>query len=95
MNDEVEMLTSSRLGTQNYWEELYKRENENFKDTGDEGEVWFGEDAMYRMVKFIDKMAEDEMICYESPIIDLGTGNGYVEHFPHTEMLPILKFDPF
>ena len=72
----VEMLASSRLGTQDYWEQLYQKENKNFSENGDEGEVWFGEDAMYRMVRFVDQMAKDDTIEYSSSIIDLGTGNG-------------------
>ena len=30
----VEMLNSSRLGTQEYWENLYQKENENFEHHG-------------------------------------------------------------
>ena len=77
-NETVEMLNSSKLGTKEHWESVYNLENENFKTYGDEGEVWFGEDAMYRMVKYLDKMADDEIISYDAPLIDLGTGNGLV-----------------
>merc|ERR1712039_153588 len=58
------------------WEKVYERENKNFGENGDEGEVWFGEEAMGRMVRVLDKMAQNEEIQYKSPIIDLGTGNG-------------------
>merc|ERR1711962_747566 len=75
-SETVEMLASSRLGTQDYWEKVYERENKNFGENGDEGEVWFGEEAMGRMVRVLDKMAQNEEIQYKSPIIDLGTGNG-------------------
>ena len=32
--NEVEMLNSSRLGTQEYWEGLYQKENENYEHHG-------------------------------------------------------------
>ena len=54
----------------------YQRENRNFQENGDEGEVWFGEDAMNRMVKFLDKMVEEDLIQNNDPVVDLGTGNG-------------------
>ena len=43
----------------------------------DEGEVWFGEDAMYRMIKHLERLVEEDKIEENDPIIDLGTGNGY------------------
>ena len=50
-----ELLNDSELGTQEYWEKVYKEEVKNLKEIGDEGEVWFGEDAMYRKVMhFLD-----------------------------------------
>ena len=32
--NEVEMLNSSRLGTQEYWEGLYQKENQNYEHHG-------------------------------------------------------------
>ena len=54
----------------------YQRENQNFRENGDEGEVWFGDDAMNRMVKFLDKIVEEGLVQNDDPIVDLGTGNG-------------------
>ena len=54
----------------------YRRENQNFRENGDEGEVWFGEDAMNRMVKFLDRIVEENLIQNNDPVVDLGTGNG-------------------
>ena len=54
----------------------YRRENQNFRENGDEGEVWFGEDAMNRMVKFLDRIVEEDLIQNNDPVVDLGTGNG-------------------
>jgi hypothetical protein len=32
--NDVEMLNSSRLGTQEYWEGLYQKENQNYEHHG-------------------------------------------------------------
>ena len=53
MSEKPELLNDSELGTQEYWENMYIKENENLKEMGDEGEVWFGEDAMFRMIKYL------------------------------------------
>lgn len=66
-----ELLNDSELGTQEYWEKVYKEEVKNLKEIGDEGEVWFGEDAMYRMIKKLERMVDSDAILYSSPIIDL------------------------
>ena len=71
-----ELLNDSELGTKGYWENIYKLEVKNLKEMGDEGEVWFGEDAMYRMIKYLEKMIERDLVEQECSIIDLGTGNG-------------------
>ena len=39
----------SKLGTIEHWESVYKREVAMHKEIGDEGEVWFGEDAAEAM----------------------------------------------
>jgi hypothetical protein len=44
-----EELPPSKLGTKEYWDKVYEREVGVFEDTGDEGEVWFGERAMEKM----------------------------------------------
>ena len=71
-----ELLNDSELGTKDYCENIYKLEVKNLKEMGDEGEVWFGEDAMYRMIKYLEKMVERDLVEQECSIIDLGTGNG-------------------
>ena len=71
-----ELLNDSELGTKDHWENIYKLEVKNLKEMGDEGEVWFGEDAMYRMIKYLEKMVERDLVEQECSIIDLGTGNG-------------------
>ncbi|UZJ54591.1 hypothetical protein CBS101457_003911 [Exobasidium rhododendri] len=75
---QVEALPSSKLGTQEYWDSVYDREIDNFEQIGDEGEIWFGEEAVQRMVDFLDE-ARDEGLFGKTPsVLDLGTGNGHL-----------------
>jgi len=39
--DDVEMLNSSRLGTQEYWEGLYQKENQNYEHHGKVRKYYF------------------------------------------------------
>ena len=78
----VETLPESRLGTKEHWDSVYscvcayRREVATFTDIGDEGEVWFGEDSVERMVQYLADYLADEP---ESPhILDLGMGNGHL-----------------
>ncbi|KAL9959284.1 hypothetical protein ACROYT_G032595 [Oculina patagonica] len=66
-------LPPSKLGTKKYWDEAYSEEMVNFNDTGDVGEVWFGENSMNRIVKWIKKC---ENITKLSSFLDIGCGNG-------------------
>ncbi|CAH2064867.1 unnamed protein product, partial [Iphiclides podalirius] len=70
--DESE-LEPSELGTQSYWQRAYQKEIINFEDHGDPGDVWFGEDSAYRIIKWICQCG----IAKDAPVIDLGCGNGY------------------
>lgn len=36
------------------WDKSYDTELANFAHNGDEGEVWFGEDSLYKMLSWID-----------------------------------------
>jgi len=65
---------SSILGTKEYWDNAYKKEIENFADHGDEGEVWFGEDAMDRVFRWLDR--HQDQVPKDSKVLDLGCGNG-------------------
>ncbi|XP_044069287.1 EEF1A lysine methyltransferase 2 isoform X2 [Siniperca chuatsi] len=62
----------SKLGTKEYWEDAYQKELETFKDTGDVGEIWFGEESMSRVLRWMDKAK----IPKNAAILDIGTGNG-------------------
>lgn len=78
-NDDICDLPPSKLGTRDYWEELYQRELENFKENPDDsGEVWFGKSVESRIIKFItDAFPKD------ARILDLGCGNGHFLHRLH------------
>ncbi|BGP56520.1 hypothetical protein JCM8202_004584 [Rhodotorula sphaerocarpa] len=65
-------LPPSKLGTQEHWDSVYEREVKMFKEIGDEGEVWFGEDAAQDMVEW----AEEHFPQTDGRILDVGTGNG-------------------
>ncbi|XP_050989489.1 EEF1A lysine methyltransferase 2 isoform X1 [Labeo rohita] len=62
----------SKLGTKEYWDDAYKRELEAYKDIGDVGEIWFGEESMDRVIRWM----EAQNIPENAAILDIGTGNG-------------------
>ncbi|KAI0752261.1 S-adenosyl-L-methionine-dependent methyltransferase [Irpex lacteus] len=66
-------LNPSKLGTKEHWDSVYARELSNFEEIGDEGEIWFGEDSVEKMVDW----AQDYIPKDPPPaIIEVGTGNG-------------------
>lgn len=75
-------LNSSKLGTQEYWNNFYKREIDNFNnDSDDTGECWFDDsDAELKMVQFLVEKLNDGAFEELTTIrfIDLGTGNGHL-----------------
>ncbi|KAF9520920.1 hypothetical protein BS47DRAFT_1323469 [Hydnum rufescens UP504] len=66
-------LQPSRLGTKEHWDDVYRKEVQNFEDFGDEGEVWFGEDVAEKMVEWCLEHVPppSKPFC-----LDVGTGNG-------------------
>lgn len=68
-----EDLQPCDLGTLEYWENRYEEEIENFRNNGDTGEVWFGEDILERVLSWICKCPQ---IAKNSSIADIGCGNG-------------------
>lgn len=64
----MEELHCSELGTRNYWQEAYKKEIANFDEHGDPGDVWFGEDSAYRVIKWICKCGAPQ----DTAIVDVG-----------------------
>jgi len=68
-------LEPSELGTKKHWDDTYKCELANFADNPeDEGEVWFGEDALYRVLAWFDR--NRDLVPLDAAILDLGCGNG-------------------
>ncbi|XP_034244381.1 EEF1A lysine methyltransferase 2 [Thrips palmi] len=72
-SEETSELPTSELGTKEYWDSAYQTELANFKDHGDVGEIWFGEDSAMRVVRW---MCNSEDIQSSDSIVDLGCGNG-------------------
>ncbi|XP_068545208.1 EEF1A lysine methyltransferase 2 isoform X1 [Anas acuta] len=62
----------SALGTKPHWDAAYERELRFFQDTGDAGEIWFGEESMVRVIRWLEK----QKVPHDSPVLDIGTGNG-------------------
>lgn len=67
------MLTPSKLGTREYWDELYQRELTNMRESGDTGEVWFGLDSVDKMCDWVEDF---DGLSADAPIASLGCGNG-------------------
>ncbi|XP_059093251.1 EEF1A lysine methyltransferase 2-like [Tigriopus californicus] len=72
-NDEDE-LPGSVLGTKEHWDATYATELKNFDDHGDEGEIWFGEDSLFRVLRWFDR--NEDKVPKTAEILDLGCGNG-------------------
>lgn len=72
------------LGRHDYWESTYERELATLAETGDEGEVWFGEKVEEAVAAFCAKLllsgeASDSDPGASAPpprLLDVGCGNG-------------------
>ncbi|KAK0528087.1 Protein-lysine N-methyltransferase efm4 [Tilletia horrida] len=79
----ADALPESKLGTKAHWDQVYERELTNWEDHRDEGEVWFGEEAVDRMVNYLERALEDQELSPEllegpQAVLDLGMGNGHL-----------------
>lgn len=45
-------IVTSALGTKHHWDDVYEKELANFREHGDEGEVWFGYPVVRKMVSW-------------------------------------------
>ncbi|PBK75709.1 S-adenosyl-L-methionine-dependent methyltransferase [Armillaria solidipes] len=66
-------LQPSKLGNKEHWDDVYKTELEIFDETGDEGEIWFGEESVEKMV---DWTVENMPSSLGPSILEIGSGNG-------------------
>ncbi|KAJ7067054.1 S-adenosyl-L-methionine-dependent methyltransferase, partial [Mycena amicta] len=66
-------LNPSKLGTKGHWDDVYETELANFHEHGDEGEIWFGVQAVDKMVKW----ALEHVPPSKRPAtLEVGSGNG-------------------
>ncbi|RDB25940.1 Protein-lysine N-methyltransferase efm4 [Hypsizygus marmoreus] len=66
-------LQPSKLGTKEHWDNVYEEELSNFEELGDEGEIWFGEESVQRMVEWaVEKVPPSTNPC----TLEIGSGNG-------------------
>ncbi|KAH9935249.1 S-adenosyl-L-methionine-dependent methyltransferase [Amylocystis lapponica] len=68
-------LPPSKLGTKEHWDDVYSSELANFEEIGDEGEIWFGEDSIEKMVEWV--LVNIPLSTVPSPfVLEVGAGNG-------------------
>ncbi|KAJ7227304.1 S-adenosyl-L-methionine-dependent methyltransferase [Mycena pura] len=66
-------LQPSKLGTKEHWDQVYETELANFHEHGDEGEIWFGVQAVEKMVKWA---LEHTPPSQNPSTLEVGSGNG-------------------
>ncbi|KAI5892848.1 S-adenosyl-L-methionine-dependent methyltransferase [Schizophyllum commune H4-8] len=74
-------LQPSKLGTKEHWDNVYSSELANFKEIGDEGEIWFGEESVEKMVDWaLEHIPPPSSASPSSSthptILEIGSGNG-------------------
>lgn len=79
MSEEIR-LNDSKLGSQEYWNQFYRKEIENFGDNEDDtGECWFDDsDAERKVVDFFCQLLDEQEVPSNARVVDLGTGNGHL-----------------
>lgn len=63
----------SKLSKHEYWEQNFELELQNYEETGDDGEVWFGTEVQKKSIQYI---IEHYPVEKEPFVLDVGTGNG-------------------
>ncbi|KAF9525635.1 S-adenosyl-L-methionine-dependent methyltransferase [Crepidotus variabilis] len=66
-------LNPTKLGTKEHWDDVYDQELKSFEDLGEEGEVWFGEETVEKMVDWCIKNIPP---APSQKILEVGCGNG-------------------
>ncbi|KZP25205.1 S-adenosyl-L-methionine-dependent methyltransferase [Athelia psychrophila] len=69
----VSELKPTKLGTKTHWDNVYDEELANFEELGDEGEIWFGEESVEKMV---DWASEHVPASEKLSVLEIGSGNG-------------------
>ncbi|KAJ3341956.1 hypothetical protein HDU93_003777 [Gonapodya sp. JEL0774] len=72
-HDSQKAFEPSALGTKQHWDSVYGREVDTFREIGDTGEAWFGEEAVDKMVSWTEKH-----MSKNAKVVDLGSGNGHL-----------------
>lgn len=72
----TEEADPSKLGTLEHWDAVYERELRNFEESGDEGEVWFGESVQRRVAALVAGLLPSLPPLAEARVLDVGAGNG-------------------
>ncbi|KAG8826395.1 hypothetical protein FRC19_008962 [Serendipita sp. 401] len=49
-------LNPTKLGDKSYWDSVYEEERQNFDQFGDEGEIWFGQESVDKMVSTLSSL---------------------------------------
>ena len=65
--------TASKLGSLSYWDHHYAQELHLFHQTGDSGEIWFGEDREDSILSWCTAHCTNPNFT----LLDLGCGNGH------------------
>ncbi|OCB85346.1 hypothetical protein A7U60_g7653 [Sanghuangporus baumii] len=85
VNEDLQPL---KLGTKEYWDSIYEQEITNFEDFVDEGEIWFGQESVEKMVSWAlsnvppspsSSSSASPSVSSSSPppkILEVGSGNG-------------------
>lgn len=85
-----EFIGESVLGTKQYWDHFYDEELNNFVETGDGGETWFGRRNTHNIIQWISVNIPSDGLDFQfvlhslnfsiflANICDVGCGNGYV-----------------
>ncbi|KAJ3993172.1 S-adenosyl-L-methionine-dependent methyltransferase [Lentinula boryana] len=69
---------SSKLGSKEHWDSVYARELASFREIGDEGEIWFGQQSIDKIVQWASQYVPPS----DHPtILELGSGNGTLLFF--------------
>ncbi|XP_028915279.1 EEF1A lysine methyltransferase 2 isoform X2 [Ornithorhynchus anatinus] len=65
-------FSPSALGTRQHWDTTYERELQAFREYGDTGEIWFGEESVTRLIRWLER----RRVPLDASVLDIGTGNG-------------------